>query len=437
MKTQALDTNEYLSFFKQELTENLLSFWMTRCLDRVNGGYLNCFTNDGSKLISTDKYTWSQGRFLWIFSKLSMMESEMFSPDQRQEFLRYAENGKNFLLKHVLLGPEDYRCVFLMDAQGQPKRVADHDGYDLSISADCFVVMGFAAYSLAAKDEAAWDFAKRLGDSVWERYQSGNFRSLPYPVTAAYQSHAKPMLLTNVCCELFKAAKYFAPQYAKLLQERIEQCHREVFEVFQDENHLVHEFKYAQGDFPNHLFGQHINPGHTLEDMWFQLEAAGIIQQDWAVGQIGQIVQRTMELGWDEEWGGLYHFVPCDGLNTAFQVGEAAEEPQMKLVLDDWGSKLWWVHSEAMYTTLLLYCRTNDDAYWTLFQKVFQYTYRTFPNPDRSVREWIQIRTREGLPQEKVVALPVKDPYHIIRNVILLIELLEGRAKENNENRVV
>jgi N-acylglucosamine 2-epimerase len=144
-----------------------------------------------------------------------------------------------------------------------------------------------------------------------------------------------------------------------------------------------------------------------------------------------------MELGWDEEWGGLYHFVPCDGLHTAFQVGEAAEEPQMKLVLDDWGSKLWWVHSEAMYTTLLLYCRTNDDAYWTLFQKVFQYTYRTFPNPDRSVREWIQIRTREGLPQEKVVALPVKDPYHIIRNVILLIELLEGRAKENNENRVV
>ena len=50
------------------------------------------------------------------------------------------------------------------------------------------------------------------------------------------------------------------------------------------------------------------------------------------------------------------------------------------------------------------------------------------------MREWIQIRTREGYPQEKVVALPVKDPYHIIRNVILIIELLEERVKENNEN---
>ena len=60
-----------------------------------------------------------------------------------------------------------------------------------------------------------------------------------------------------------------------------------------------------------------------------------------------------------------------------------------------------------------------------LFEKVFAYTYQTFPNPDPQIREWIQIRTREGKPQEKVVALPVKDPYHIIRNVLMAIELLE------------
>ena len=32
-----------------ELKENLLGFWMPRCLDRENGGYFNCFTNDGSR----------------------------------------------------------------------------------------------------------------------------------------------------------------------------------------------------------------------------------------------------------------------------------------------------------------------------------------------------------------------------------------------------
>ena len=75
---------------------------------------------------------------------------------------------------------------------------------------------------------------------------------------------------------------------------------------------------------------------------------------------------------------------------------------------------------------LLLYIRTGDAESETLFEKFFQYTYETFPNPDRQIREWIQIRTREGRPQEKVVALPVKDPYHIIRNVLLIIELLEA-----------
>ena len=40
-----MNLNSYLSFFKKELTDNLLFFWMDRCLDKENGGYLNCFTN--------------------------------------------------------------------------------------------------------------------------------------------------------------------------------------------------------------------------------------------------------------------------------------------------------------------------------------------------------------------------------------------------------
>ena len=70
-----------------------------------------------------------------------------------------------------------------------------------------------------------------------------------------------------------------------------------------------------------------------------------------------------------------------------------------------------------------------DEDFLRLFEKVFDYTYKTFPNPNREIGEWIQIRTRDGAPQEKVVALPVKDPYHIIRNVILIIELLEGKKE--------
>jgi len=414
-----------LSFFKKELTENLLYFWMDKCLDRENGGYFNCFTNDGSRLVSTDKYIWSQGRFLWVFSKLAMLKSELFTPAQRAEFLCCAESGKDFLLRNVLIAPGDYRCVFLTDAAGNPRQLPGQEGYDLSISADCFVVMGFAAYVCASGDMEAWEFCKRLGESVWKRYNSGHYRSHPYPVPDDCQSHAKPMILTNMLCEMYKAAMRFDPDHASTLKTQIRQCHKEDFATFADENDFVHEFTLADGSLGRSLFFHHINPGHTLEDMWFQWEAADILQDDTCRNQITRIVKKTMALGWDEEFGGIYHFVPCDGLQTAYNPADMAEEAQMKLVMDDWGSKLWWVHSEALYTTLWMYLRTGDPDFEALFQKVCDYTFKTFPNPDRSVREWIQIRTREGKPQEKVVALPVKDPYHIIRNVVLIIELLE------------
>jgi N-acylglucosamine 2-epimerase len=46
----------------------------------------------------------------------------------------------------------------------------------------------------------------------------------------------------------------------------------------------------------------------------------------------------------------------------------------------------------------------------------------TFPDP--SGKEWIQIRDREGTPIRRVVALPVKDPYHIARCFLKILLLL-------------
>ena len=52
-----------------------------------------------------------------------------------QAVLAFAKNGRDFLYEHVLMGEGDWRCVFLMNADGSPKCVEGHEGYDLSISA--------------------------------------------------------------------------------------------------------------------------------------------------------------------------------------------------------------------------------------------------------------------------------------------------------------
>ena len=55
-------------FYENELVNNFLSFWLPRCEDKENGGFLNCFDNKGEHLVSKNKYCWSQGRFVWNFS---------------------------------------------------------------------------------------------------------------------------------------------------------------------------------------------------------------------------------------------------------------------------------------------------------------------------------------------------------------------------------
>jgi N-acylglucosamine 2-epimerase len=110
-------------------------------------------------------------------------------------------------------------------------------------------------------------------------------------------------------------------------------------------------------------------------------------------------------------------------------VGTTSDQPYERLILDTWDLKLWWPHSEALYSTLLAYKLTGDDQLYSLFRQVHEYVFRTFPNPDSQIGEWIQIRDRQGLPLEKCVALPVKDPYHILQDVLLIIELLHDSEK--------
>jgi N-acylglucosamine 2-epimerase len=97
-------------------------------------------------------------------------------------------------------------------------------------------------------------------------------------------------------------------------------------------------------------------------------------------------------------------------------------EPMLKKTTEDNGSKLWWVHSEALYSTLLF---GNDPEVASWYPRIKDYTFKTFPNRENGRGEWIQIRARDGSPENRIVALPVKDPFHIMRNYLLIIEYLE------------
>ena len=93
---------------------------------------------------------------------------------------------------------------------------------------------------------------------------------------------------------------------------------------------------------------------------------------------------------------------------------------------------MWWPQLETIYTNLLCWYQYQDQDCLKAYERYHDYTFRTFPNPDRRIGEWIQIRNRAGEPLSDEVGgrLPVKDPYHLIRTLMLLIGLIAENEEE-------
>ena len=296
---------ELIGFYENELTNNILSFWLPQCIDYENGGYFNCFTNDGSKLISRDKYTWSQGRFVWMFSKLAMMDCGTFTKKQRSDFLDLAREGKEFLENHCLIGDNDWRCVFLMDETGKHKYVEGYKELDMSIYADCFVIAAFGKYAEAANDIGSYQFCKELYISSIDRVRSGKFNTLPYPLSSRYRAHGIPMIFSNVTREIYGAAVKFDKEFCTELKNNLEYFMEDILGNFVDKNNALHEIITYDNQFFDNIFGQHANPGHTIEDMWFMIDAMDILNKPKYISKIAAITKKTFEIGWDNKYGGL------------------------------------------------------------------------------------------------------------------------------------
>ena len=62
--------SKLLELYREELFGNVLPFWLRKGIDEECGGYFTCFSNDGSRLMHQHKFTWSQGRFVWMLARL-------------------------------------------------------------------------------------------------------------------------------------------------------------------------------------------------------------------------------------------------------------------------------------------------------------------------------------------------------------------------------
>lgn len=413
-------------FYKDVLQKDFMKFWR-RAWDEKNGGVYTCFTDDGSKLLSKDKFIWSQGRYLWVLAHyVLMIDRGVIQDPDRDAYLAHAVKTYYFLREHAILSDDIGVCAYLTTEDGQPKEQIPGKGYYTSHFVDAFVIMGFAELARATKNIRYLDEALSLYDRTKRRMDSGKVVSEPFPQPKGYLVQANYMIFSNMTQVLYTAAEELghkrydglvndAQYYAKFILDKF----------YLPDLGLIREHIPLKKEDEDTFFVNYILPSHAVESMWFcrNIAVKTHFSQEY-VDRIHQIIKNSINLGWDQEYGGILRVVGFDGKRPQ---GRRIGDPQEDLFSDTWDTKLWWTHTECLWATLLCYEDTEDHEFLEMYQKFHDYSFSVFPNPNREIGEWIQVRARDGKPVEKTVSLPVKDPYHCMRDFMLIIEKLSEK----------
>ena len=413
------------SFYRAHLEDDVLAWWLANGPDTGHGGVRTCFANTGGALLSTDKYTWSQGRWAWLTARLAGAARRGLLGLDPAALLRESQRTAEFMAAHALLG-DGGSTAYLLAADGTVKPYGPDGDPHASVFADLFAALGFAALhaevaagtapgAASVEPSRPWnELSERLVVSAAGRIRTGTARSEPYPVEPRFRSFAEPMLLLHVAAELYQATG--SATAAEIAAEAAANATSALFVTGTD----ARDMAPWQAGLDDTLLARHRTPGHLLEFLWFLHHAAAAVpavaplaDPEWLAGA----ALGALELGWDTQAGGLLRYVDRDGGEPRGRLlGDRYED----LVARTWDTKLWWPHAEALYTTALLARAYGSAELAAWHDRVHAYTFATFP--DGPGREWTQIRSRDGKPLDEVVALPVKDPFHIARALLLLVE---------------
>jgi len=380
---------ELKDFYYKELTEDVIPFWQNNSVDWEFGGFLDFLDREG-KTLSTDKGGWVQGRAVWVFSTLYK------EIEQKDEWLKIAENGVKFLRNH-LRRAEDGRMYFEVTREGKPLVMRRY------LFSEVFAAIGLAAYSEISGDVKALEEAKELYQMILS--PPDNLEAKIDPETRQFRGHSMTMMLISLCQIMRQADPDNAQKYTDKIDNQID----ELFTYFvKPDLKALLETVEPDGSMSEGPEGRCVNPGHAIETAWFILEEAEYRHDQKLIERILPIIDWSLELGWDKEYGGLYSFIDIEGKQPA-QI--------------EWDMKYWWPHCEAVYALLLAYNLTGEANYETWFETIQEYTWEKFP--DREKGEWFGYLRRDGSVQVDLKGNHYKGPFHIPRFLMKTYKLLE------------
>lgn len=343
------------------LFDDVVPWWMKHSLDPEFGGYYSLLERDGHTW-STDKYMWMNGRQVWMLSHL------FNTHDARPEWLDAARLGAEYMLRYAF--KDDGKMHFRLTREGQSRSEV------LSVYTEVFGAIAMAEFAQASGDESYWTKAMVMYNLLLPRLGiPSDTPLLGYPIHAQFHLHAHDMCRITVAWVYNKLRP--DPQFEDDLTKSVDSV---VQNHWKPELGALLENVAPDGsallDLPE---GRMVHPGHAIESAWMLLEVAQARHDERLLQTAVDIILTSLDRGWDREYGGLRYIVNID------------QTPCHALEAD---LKLWWPHGETLYALLLAWALTgrSDIAAW--YEKVHDYTFAHFPDPEYG--EWFGYLNRDG-----------------------------------------
>ena len=384
-----MDFKQLAEQYKTELLDKVIPFWLNHSQDTAYGGYFTCLDRKG-EVFDTDKFIWLQGREVWMFATLYNKVEKL------QEWLDCAIQGAEFLKKYGHDGQLNW--YFSLDREGHPL-VEPYNIFSYT-----FAVIAFGQLSIATGNKEYADIAKRTFDVVLSKVDNPKGKwNKAAPGARSLKSFALPMILCNVALEIEPLLD------ADFMQRTIDTCIHEVMDVFyRPELGLIVENLSTDGELVDCFEGRQLNPGHAIEAMWFIMDLGQRLGRKDLIEKAVQIALNEAEYGWDKKYGGIFYFMdrlghPCQQL--------------------EWDQKLWWVHIETLITMLKGYKLTGNKKCLEWFERVHNYVWTHFTDPNYP--EWYGYLNRQG-----EVLLPLKGGkwkgcFHVPRGLFQCWQMLK------------
>jgi N-acylglucosamine 2-epimerase len=384
-----LDRHSLSDFYRRELLENVLPFWLQYAVDWEQGGIMTCLDRDG-RILDTDKGIWQQGRAAWLFARV--YNALNANPD----YLKAAATILEFLSRFGA-DASDGRMWFHVTRDGHPirkRRYAFSEAFAAIAYGEMAQVTGQAEYATRAEH---W-FARYMAMTQQPPPELAKFTSI-----RQRRALGGPMIAIITAQELRRSISL--PQAESAIDWGIDTIRRyHVHPELQCVLENVHEDGSADLD---HFDGWTMNPGHAIEGAWFIMWEGYLRNRaEWI--QLGcQMLDWMWNIGWDETYGGLLYFVGVGG--------RASTEYWHDM-------KFWWPHNEAIIATLLAWCLTGDLRYARMHQQVHTWAFEHFADLEHG--EWFGYLHRDGQRSNNLKGNLWKGPFHLPRMLLVCLEIL-------------